>query len=230
MGLDFVEMVMAIEERFGIQLTDADAERCVTPGDLIEVILSKVPVTDASVCLSRRAFHVIRKTFMQKFSCKRSEVTPSSLLETLVPRKDRRQIWNDLSKEFLATLPPLRRPAAVKQGLGLLFGGLFVGVLLTCGLSFSMWHLALTVAVVGWAIGFRLTRPYAVELPASCKTVGDLAKHLANSSDAVFKPQGRKWTRAEVAEGVKQITIETLSISPSDYREDAEFVAELGAG
>jgi len=42
MGLDAVEVVMAIEEHFGISLSDADAARCVTPAILIDLVLAKV--------------------------------------------------------------------------------------------------------------------------------------------------------------------------------------------
>jgi hypothetical protein len=230
MGLDLVEMVMAVEQRFGIELSDADAERSVTPGILIETILSKVPISDASICLSRRAFHVIRKTFIQKFGCKRSAITPSTPLGSLVPREGRRRIWADLHGIFSANLPPLTRPVAVKQGLVLLFVAIFSGVLLTSGFTLRMLPLSAIIAGLGWAIGFKLTESTAVEFPKVCSTVGELAHHLAKCSDAIFKPQGRKWTRAEVAEGVKQITIDTLGLSPSDYREDAEFIKDFGAG
>lgn len=221
---------MAVEERFGIEMSDAEAVRCVTPKILIETILSKVPVTDASICMSRRAFHVIRKTFIQKFGCQRSAITPSTPLETLLPREGRRRVWSDLQSSFAANLPPLTRPLAVKQGLGLLFVSIFSGVLLISGFTLGMLPLAAIVGGLGWAIGFKITESSVIEFPKACKTVGELAQHLAIYSDAVFKPQGRKWTRAEVAEGVKQITMDYLGLSPSDYREDAEFVKDFGAG
>lgn len=40
-SLDIVELVMAIEEEFGIQIEDADAENIVTVKDVIEYIKNK---------------------------------------------------------------------------------------------------------------------------------------------------------------------------------------------
>ena len=39
MGLDTVELVMAYEEEFGITISDAAAERLVTPGGVIDHIM-----------------------------------------------------------------------------------------------------------------------------------------------------------------------------------------------
>lgn len=41
MGLDAVELVMAIEEEFGIDISDAEAETMATPRELIDFIWSK---------------------------------------------------------------------------------------------------------------------------------------------------------------------------------------------
>ncbi len=50
MGLDGVELVMAVEERFGIEITNAEAEKIITPGMLVDLIYSKVEATDRSIC------------------------------------------------------------------------------------------------------------------------------------------------------------------------------------
>lgn len=38
MGLDSVELVMAVEEEFGISISDAEASTIVTPKDLIRIV------------------------------------------------------------------------------------------------------------------------------------------------------------------------------------------------
>jgi acyl carrier protein len=42
MGLDSVEIIMDIEDRFGIEITDAEAARCARVGDLLGVIMAKL--------------------------------------------------------------------------------------------------------------------------------------------------------------------------------------------
>lgn len=45
MGLDAVELVMAIEEEFQIAISDSEAAECPTVQELVEVILSRVRQT-----------------------------------------------------------------------------------------------------------------------------------------------------------------------------------------
>ena len=42
MGLDTVELVMAVEKEFGIAITDDDAGRIVTAGDLFDCVMNKL--------------------------------------------------------------------------------------------------------------------------------------------------------------------------------------------
>ena len=53
MGLDGVEMVMATEERFGITISDAEAELIRTPGMLIDLVVSKVHLNSERFCRSK---------------------------------------------------------------------------------------------------------------------------------------------------------------------------------
>jgi hypothetical protein len=46
MGLDIVELVMAVEEGFGIDIADEEAERIVTVGDLRDAILRRLKNPD----------------------------------------------------------------------------------------------------------------------------------------------------------------------------------------
>jgi acyl carrier protein len=47
MGLDLVELVMAVEEEFGINISDAEAETLVTPKLLAEAVYSKLTSMNA---------------------------------------------------------------------------------------------------------------------------------------------------------------------------------------
>jgi acyl carrier protein len=43
MGLDGVEIVMTVEDRFCIKLPDAECEKCVTVSDLVEAVIRQLP-------------------------------------------------------------------------------------------------------------------------------------------------------------------------------------------
>ncbi len=53
MGLDGVELVMAFEEEFGIEIADADAERMQTPRDVIDHISRSFPERERGAIAER---------------------------------------------------------------------------------------------------------------------------------------------------------------------------------
>ncbi len=225
MGLDSVELVMAVEEQFAIEIADADAEKVRTPGDLIALVLAKVQTTDWSVCLSRRAFYAIRRVLMKEFGVKRAEIAPTALLEAFVPRVGRQEAWQQIRVALQAERwPPLERPGAVQSGLACLFVCVAFVPLLW---SWSLW-ITIPLASAVLAAAMALTRPLCVEFRAKHATVGQLVKFVVGAAPKLFEPQGREFSRAEIVEGIRRITIDQLGLKPEQYGEDARFVEDLG--
>ncbi|MCX6902158.1 MAG: hypothetical protein NTW03_01500 [Verrucomicrobia bacterium] len=216
---------MAVEERFGIEIANAEAEKVRTPGDLIALVLGKVQTTDWSVCLSRRAFYAIRRVLMKEFGVKRAEISPTALLEPLVPRVDRQKAWQQMKVALQAERwPELGRPGAVLAGLACLFAAVAFVPLVW---AWSLW-ITVPLAIAVWRAAFELTRPLGVEFRANCATVGQLANFVVGAAPKLFEPQGREFSRAEIVEGIRRITIDQLGLKPEQYREDARFVEDLG--
>jgi hypothetical protein len=87
MGLDGVELVMAIEEKFGVSISDPEAEKVLTVGDMRRMVHSKLTVTDESTCLTQQAFHLIRRHAIQLFDVQRRAVTPDAFFADIVPKE-----------------------------------------------------------------------------------------------------------------------------------------------
>ncbi len=61
MGLDSVEIVIQLEQTFDVQILDREAESLTTPRETMELIGSKLGVSDSSLpCPVRRAFRLVR--------------------------------------------------------------------------------------------------------------------------------------------------------------------------
>lgn len=78
MGMDSVEIVIAVEEAFGIQIEDSEAEKLLTPQQLIDVVMSKVASARSEICLTHRSFNLLRASFMRHCALKRRDITPES--------------------------------------------------------------------------------------------------------------------------------------------------------
>jgi acyl carrier protein len=114
MGLDGVEIVMAVEDAFGVEITDLDAARLRTPRDVVDFIASRVPITEDAACLSQRAFHLVRSSVLEMTPHQRRAVTlrtPLAHLFTVLPARE-------LSERLATRLkrrPPLTTLSTVRD-------------------------------------------------------------------------------------------------------------------
>lgn len=120
MGLDGVELIMAVEERFGIEITDPEATKIRTPRELTNLVLTKVKTTSASECFSQKAFHLLRRSAIREFGVNQKALRPDTPLDNVLPREDRRSNWQLFANRIGATnWPTLRRPTWIVSALGI---------------------------------------------------------------------------------------------------------------
>lgn len=92
-GLDGVELLMAIEERFQIAIADEDAVRMTTPGDIVTHVLARLGVSTSSHCLEQRAFYRLRRASVHVFGLPRHAIKPGTLWKDVLPPRSRRRNW-----------------------------------------------------------------------------------------------------------------------------------------
>ena len=224
MGMDGVEIVMAAEERFGIAIADNEAESIVTPGQLIDLILSKVRQADFSQCESRRAFYALRRALIKLAGVPRKAIRPEVELAELLPPKKRIKQW----KELRSALGADRWPTLAPQPgllLSIAVASFLVAMLVGQHLRSATWTVGGFLAA--FALGSVVTRPVHKAFPAKCRTVGQLADELTGLAPKLFGPAGPTRTRIEIASAVRSIVVDILDCDAA-YREDARFVEDLG--
>ena len=110
MGLDAVELVIAVEVAFGIAIPDAEAAAMITPAHLISHVQRAVGSTqDRRACITLRAFHRVRASLMRSIGANRSEVALHTRIGALVPGARRSHLWDSFRQDSsLSALPDLR--------------------------------------------------------------------------------------------------------------------------
>jgi acyl carrier protein len=230
MGLDAVEIVMAVEEAFDIRIEDAEAGKLLTPRQLIDLVQSKVSVITASVCLTQRAFNLLRKSLLRHGGWKRSEITPATNLAALIGRDQRTSLLGKISAEMGIKNPP-KLVRANWLNITLLTSSLITGIWVawaarhTFG-SILVW-IFISVAILTAGVALRLTKPLCKEFPANLKTVGDLSRWVMTHKVDLANAAIPGWTREQIVVRVREIIIEQLGCKP-DFSEDANFVKDLG--
>jgi hypothetical protein len=230
MGLESVELVMAFEEHFGIEIPDEEAEKLLTPGLVIDLVCAKLKTIDGDTCQSQRAFYILRRAVIKILGKKRKELTPKTYLQDLSPDKNCTSWWTQLTEEVQAhNWPTPSRPYWMKQSI---YYACLAALFAT---PLSLYERGNSTSLVrGIVLGFAVTvllaimlvlatKPFRTRIPRKLVTLRDLIPYVA-SSDVI------QWDRELIAGVVKNIVINQLDLKESQYSEDADFIKNLGVG
>lgn len=228
MGLDGVELILAAEESFGIEISDEEAGRVETAGDLCELVRGKVRKRQERVCLTSAAFYRVRRGLTAVLGVERRSIRPGSVLEELLPRSERRQLWRELAERARLRLPDLQMNGWFVLG-ALLLGPLGAGgAALAFGRNAEWALLAGMSGFAGSLVSLRLMVPYAVGLPREVVTVGDLARVVLATNYEVVAREAGGLHPAETWDAVRMLIHVQTGASPARITPEARLVDDLG--
>ncbi len=238
MGLDTVELVMEVEEEFGITIPDRDAGSIRTVGELHEYVAARIDPAPGSRCLSAATFYHLRRSLPGPLGLACDRLRPSTPTAELIPRDGRRSAWRSVEQQLGWRLPPLKRPRWLVRTLEGVVCLLFLASLLACvtdrisaeGLIAIV--LIQVAALVPKAVLLaRLTEPFATRIPPGCESVRDLVGSALMLNFAVIRRQaGFPPAPAEIFEKIRAVVSEQLGVPPEQITPVTRFVEDLGAG
>lgn len=243
MGLDVVELVMEVEEKFGIKIEDEEYAFVPRVQDLHDLIIRKRRRPSGTAhgnerresppCFSLVAFVRLRRALMERFDVPRNLVRPATNLDEVFPADERRTRWTDLSRELQLELPALSRPSWLRWLLGvgwspivaLLLSFASLGVISGAGVLVGL-IATVTLILVSW----HLTGPLAVSLePAQC-TVGGLTKEILALNYRFFADRYPVERDGNVMTKLIGIISETLGIPVDEIKPEMSFIDDLQCG
>lgn len=228
MGLDGVELIMSVEEEFGIEIPDLTAGRLKTVSDLHMYVLGRlherttwIPKGSSPTkrCSSSHVFYRLRSALMKVAGTRRSELSPRSLMKDVWPWH-RRRLWRLLAAEADLRLPDLHRPRWLVTSLWIFcIGG-------------GLWSLYAIGAPTGLFFGVALgvltgvlTIPLKRCLPPECVTMRDFTIETLKRSEARLTAEG-----GDIWPIIQRIVVEVLGVKQEDVTPNARFIEDLGAG
>lgn len=108
MGLDSVELVMAIEEEFGLDIPDRDAEKMFTVGDVYNWLKIRIASADPVACLTQRVFYKLRRALIENYRLERHAIAPDTRLTDLLPLNVIEDGWPFLQMFIDLKTPPFK--------------------------------------------------------------------------------------------------------------------------
>ncbi|QDU55998.1 phosphopantetheine-binding protein [Aeoliella mucimassa] len=225
MGLDAVELVMEVEDHFGISIDDHEAQQVRTVGDLVALIRTRIETARREVCPTLRSVLSLRRTVREVVDDTRARVRTRALVVDRLDRRERQQLWRELSST-IAALPWLRRPGWLRWSLGLTTTGLMVAF--TWSLVEASPALPMVfVAALGWPVaGVLATRPMRWVSPEGWTTFGDIARKYPGAK--VATKQTDLETDEQVFDELRPIIASQLGIAESKIVVTSSFVNDLG--
>jgi acyl carrier protein len=236
MGLDGVELVMEMEETFGIVIEGRDAVQIETVGQAYRYILGRVELRADAPCPSATLFYRLRRNLLARSGVDRSAIRPSSRIDDFLPFADRRAAWVGLGDGLGVSLPRLvfaswQRWLVLDVGLAcgmacLVVGLVFEGVLPRTVMP-AMGVLGLTIAA-GSFVALRTLTPFASTIPQGCETIRGIVLATLGRQPEPAKGVARTWHPDEVWATLRELISEQLGVAREEVTEEKHFVYDFG--
>jgi acyl carrier protein len=230
MGLDTVELVIRVEDTFGISISDSEAGKIFTVGQLHSCVMAKLGQAEKPGCLSSLAFYRARRAMTELWSVSRNKVRLETQLVELVPSDDRPSQWQQFGDSLGLRLPGLVRPFSVHTAIWFMTSILIVAPASGPG---PTQKLPLYVSVAGGGLfvilAYQLTRPLTRQFPRHCTTVRELIEAILKLNFSRLAAEGGKWNEKEVWDTLRSIIVEELGVKPEEVKPGARFIEDLRA-
>lgn len=109
MGLEVVELVIAIEDRFRTNLLEHELEKITTIDELYQLLINRIQRDNGECCPTLSMFYAIRKILVKQYKINREDIRPTSKLNQLLPPSKRFSFWGTVKQNLAGQLPHLKR-------------------------------------------------------------------------------------------------------------------------
>ena len=157
MGMDSIEILMKVEDTFGIKIPDREAEQILTVGDFHDAVWRHLSDKYSERCKSQSLFYKLRKSVAETFSFSPQQFLLDSIPNDVFPRQNRRQAYYAFARSTNLELPDLvlTRPwqtLLLTIALITILGGLAASIILINFFDCSKWALLIPVLGIAFTI------------------------------------------------------------------------------
>ena len=133
MGLEYVELIMAVEEKFQVEISDEEAASLKTPGQLTDLVWEKVKVRKVISEANTNDFKKLVLIISETRSIDPEKIGRETPLEELFPKETRIKDWEKMRHAFCGRPTfPLSKPARIRNRIWLSTGIFALASILAC--------------------------------------------------------------------------------------------------
>ncbi len=229
MGLDAVELVMDVEDHFGITIQDSEAERARTVGDLVALIHCRLSAAQETCCPTLPAFLKLRSAVRDAIGDSTFRIRPRQRITQRLSASQRRELWKRLPALLGSPPRSLRRPQALRRILvASLVATLIIAVSAAAAIDTRI--LPLTLALAGlWILVLRIaTVPFSTIPPREWVTFGEVAAKIVGVTAATKQLHLR--SADDILAELRPLIVNVLGVDGDEVVSSARFVEDFGVG
>ena len=238
MGLEFNELVYALEEELDMKIFEEDFTEVRTVGDLFDVLKAKTHSLKSNKCATLSAFLDIRKILSEMREPGVQRIRPQDRLHDILPAENRKSIWAKLGEQLNLHLDELSITDSSDGSL--IFSFFLVSACLSSYLTYltggarllnSFFFLFILLSSLGISLGlyFPLRELRGKYPPLKNAHVRDLIRlKLANDSknETGFEPRDEERLWAFLCVTIAEI----IDCDPAIIRPEADLFRDLDMG
>lgn len=236
MGLESLELLMDIEDEFGIKIENEEGQKTTTVGQLYQLICQKYNPLKIDSCKSQKIFYQLRKVLVSELHIPRKKIHPKAQTEDFFPKKIRKELWYRISERSQLNFPKLvfSKRKQLTQDLFNFSGWLLIAMTLLFGVFIAL-QVSLVIWFIFWLIVASLLTiilvmapgsPIGNNIPPSCHTIGGLAQSLMNRNNILCKPYDKEqiWTL------LVHMIAEIGCLEEEEIKHESRFIEDLNFG
>ncbi|MEO1995876.1 MAG: hypothetical protein ABGZ17_11440 [Planctomycetaceae bacterium] len=235
MGLDSVELMIEVEDAFGVQIPDDRGGEMYTVGDVYDFILEckRDADTPRNVCLSAATFFMIRRALAGEMHLAAQPLRPRALVAQTLPVQGRRALWAELQNTLGLKFPKLSRPKWLVTLSSLLTAAAALAIAAIAHQEVGSYAgpLAGLLSVVAFGlVAARITEPLAVHPRPGWTSFRGLTHVVLAHNYGQLSEKFNSWQPADVWSALRTIVVEQLGVKPEQVTKQALLIEDLGAG
>jgi acyl carrier protein len=231
MGLDSVEILVNVENAFGITIPNFEAEKITTVGDIHSIVWRNVQGRQSMRCKSQQLYYKLRHALITKFKVDNNDVELNASLNDIFPKTNRRLLYRKLERELQLKLPPLVLPAVWKNTLRItgvlaIAGSLVFSLIIVNQFNYTRWLYLLPGMGILLTIFFSniLDAVRTVFEPAIVRTYTQ--KVLSLNYATLIQQSGPNRKEMEIV--INNIIAETIGLELHEVSPEKSLTNDLG--
>lgn len=210
---DISDALITIQQSFQISFREHELANLKIFEDLCNLIHEKITLEDHDDCTSQQAYYKLNQALSHTFNLSKLHLTPETLIENIIPRKNRikkvKMLEDILDMQLFLLSPP---------------SWLTCVLIIVFLLSLLAFFISGTIALFGIAFsifGFWISNKMGKEI--DIKTVGELTDNMVSFNYIKSRRNPNTVNKRELDNVIKSIFIKEFQLAPSVLNKEAKF-------